>query len=361
MKDLTLAIPLIDLIETANPKDIYWSYWNFAKQFQHSGRSYNMEGKQYYSNYGTFARDETYFKLYIKQYSFLGFKTIAEETAMLELFVDADDVINDNSGFKIALFSAKFQIEKVKAYELGNYIEDVVGYFDKIEKINFEEENFCPDPKELDIVAKYFLGIIEPEKYFDFLNFHFFKYDGDCYDFVKHSVELTNEIWNSKTPKSLDLEREIKFKEWVNYVVDKFKLDKIKLGLTSTDSVQTDLVKIGNPTTSATVEDGKEAGKKKNCKFHALQIAIAVTMVNQKTGLFPTEFSKKDIEAKKKFLKDIKEKFLIEDVPTDQLFRQYASLQLSQEYLQNLGEKNKKGVKRILELGGYRELLKDIK
>lgn len=111
-------------------------------------------------------------------------------------------------------------------------------------------------------------------------------------------------------------------------------------------------------TTCAHVEEGK---KKKVCLFKSLQIAIAVTMVNERTGLFPKKISKTDSACVKKFLKDIEEKFFIENVPTDQLFRHYANLQLSKEYLQNLSESNKKGVKKILELGGFTELLKDIK
>lgn len=113
-----------------------------------------------------------------------------------------------------------------------------------------------------------------------------------------------------------------------------------------------------NPTTSATEEKGK---KDKRCLFHSLQIAIAVKMVHEKTGLFPKTISKTNTEGKKKFLKDIEEKFSIENVPTEQLFRNYASLRLSKEYLQNLDEPHKEGVKKILELGGYTELLKGIK
>ena len=150
-----------------------------------------------------------------------------------------------------------------------------------------------------------------------------------------------------------------------DYVIN--KLDNIDNNIERAKNKQQTLIEItphqtlSIEATSAHVEESIKVEKKKNCIFHALQIAIAVTMVNQKTGLFPTEFSKKDGEAKKKFLKDIKEKFLIEDVPTDQLFRHYANLQLSKEYLQNLSEPDKQGVKRILELGRYTELLKDIK
>lgn len=108
-----------------------------------------------------------------------------------------------------------------------------------------------------------------------------------------------------------------------------------------------------NPTNSATEEDGKED---KSYPFKSLQIAIAVTMVNEKTGKFP----KTDSKIKSKFIEDIEKEFKFKNVP-DRFFREYASLQLSKEYFQNLDKKNKEKVKEILELGGYTELLKGIK
>ena len=101
------------------------------------------------------------------------------------------------------------------------------------------------------------------------------------------------------------------------------------------------------------MEDGEED---KSCPFTSLQIAIAVTMVNEKTG----QFSKTDSKIKGKFVEDIEKGFKFKNVPK-RFFREYARLQLSKEYLQNLSEPDKKEVKRILELGGYTELLKDIK
>lgn len=106
-------------------------------------------------------------------------------------------------------------------------------------------------------------------------------------------------------------------------------------------------------TTFAHVEEGE---KDKSYPFTALQIAIAVTMVNEKTG----QFSKTDSKIKGKFVEDIEKGFKFKNVPK-RFFREYASLQLSKEYLQNLGEQDKEEVKRILELGGYKALLKDIK
>ncbi len=113
----------------------------------------------------------------------------------------------------------------------------------------------------------------------------------------------------------------------------------------------------GNPTTSAPVEEGK---KDKRCLFNSLQIAIAVTMVNEKTGQFPKEISKTDTEGIKKFLKDIEVEFKIENVP-NRVIRAYNGLKIGKDFFQNLSFTDKEGVKKILEIKPYTELLKGIK
>ena len=106
-------------------------------------------------------------------------------------------------------------------------------------------------------------------------------------------------------------------------------------------------------TTSAPVEKSKE---NKKCLFNALQIAIAVTLVNKITGQFPKTISKTD----KKFLEDIEREFKIENVP-QRVIREYNGLRIDKDFFQNLNPTHKEGVKKILEIKPYTELLKGIK
>lgn len=254
-------------------------------------------------------------------------------------------MVNQELELLKALFRVKYVFESVEPLEyLKMRIENVENDLKTTNKETYYE--IISTRKERGI--KYGARLISPDSYYHYnnINVGIIKFYPDSYEgLIRESDVVNSSVYGNEWTF---IEAQYYFLKW---------LRRLSAGEFYFEISEENRIIEVTKNTSAHVDEGKED---KRCLFNSLQIAIAVTMVHEKTGQFPKKVSKTNSEIKRKFVEDIEKGFKFENVP-ERFFREYASLQLSKDYLQNLEEEDKKGVKRILELGGYTELLKDIK
>ena len=253
------SYPLVDLEKTDTP--VFWVYNNLAymcREYEHS-----LKHTTHYI-YGDSHRKpslNTEFKIIYFPNSVLKYFEDETLTWVLEFYYSEIErkayfEYNDFSPFSIECFSVQYDLKEIEVqYELeeeefqpdlGNVRFHFEQYVTNMYIYDYEKHGLYPNSQQLDFLVKEYLKEIEPDlslkeelesrengyhftrdNIYSFFLFHFNSYKGDVHDFIKHCLEITNEVWSVKSPKNI--KRQKYFDNWVSETLNQYpKIDPKK-------------------------------------------------------------------------------------------------------------------------------------
>ena len=223
--------PLVDLEKTETP--VFWIYNNLAHLYDYYNVDCFTSDREVISKIRINESEST-----IKYIEDLMFEMIVNKILELPDSKFRYEFKNwDSSEFSITLFSV-YQYKIKYPDELDNAFK-INGYLCEETIFDFEEKGLYPNSEQLDLLVKKYLKEIEPDlslkeelesrengyhftrdNIYSFFLFHFNSYKGDVHDFIKHCLEITNEVWSVKSPKNI--KRQKYFDNWVSETLNQY-------------------------------------------------------------------------------------------------------------------------------------------
>ena len=242
--------PLIEIKKTEQPP--LWVYNNYAYVYHQYLESYKKDTMYYVmGDYQKKPKLDESLEIelsnnqnlkgisFIKNESFEWVEqTYYKHLAELEFIFVHDWIYSDCA---INCFSALYDLKKNEIPWDNDEISNIKIY-------DFKSSGIYPISEQLDLLVRDKLKNIEPDlsfreeselrekgyhltkdKIYSFFQFHLNSCEGDIYDFVNHSIELTKEVWSKGNPKNT--KRNQYFESWLNQTIDEYNLDRSKLKL----------------------------------------------------------------------------------------------------------------------------------